>query len=819
MPLSLDRYTETENHERVSSLKRLGAFAGFVFLLALLVANTIILRHQLSLQVGHQNLVNHTRQILFELERTQSLLKDAESGQLGFLYTGDPVYLNPYSLAITQVRPQIDDLAQLTADDPRQQESIAALHTLTQVKLEELGRSISLFAGGRPGEAKLLTKSHASLVAMNSVSNLISQMEQEATVQEASRMAALEVSTRVTILTIYLAGLLKALVLVVLAYYILREINHRQEYLREIWKREEWYRVTIDSIGDAVICADTLGNVTLLNPVAEKLTGWPLPEAIGLPVDRVFQIVDATTRRVIANPMVKAVRQDRTAHLPANCILIGRDGTEVFIADSAAPIHGREGKNTGSVLVFRDVSAARALAEKLTHSAQHDSLTGLPNRSLLNDRVGQAIALARRQKNAVAILFLDLDGFKHINDSLGHLMGDKLLQSIAKRLLGCVRAVDTVSRQGGDEFVVLLQEVTRPENASDTAARLLDAVAAVHCIDERQIYVTGSIGVSLYPGDGKDAETLYKNADTAMYLAKRNGRQNCQFYVPDINAHAEERYSIEQGLRCALERHELTLNYQPRIDLKSGALTGAEALLRWTHPTLGTVSPEQFIPIAEESGLILPIGAWVLHEACKQASAWADAGLPLTTISVNVSAVEFRDADFLDGLFASFGETGLDPQSLELEMTESVLMKNPELTTTILRKLRKMGVRVSVDDFGTGYSSLSYLQQFPLDALKIDQSFVRRIDETPNNTTIVSAIIRMGQSLHLRVIAEGVETIEDLEFLRSQDCDEAQGYYFGHPVPAAQFARMAKVQECSNLGAPFAASGPMSEVSADKLNC
>lgn len=815
MPLSLDRYAETESDEKLSSLKRLGVLAGFAFFLAILVVNTFIQRHQLDIQVRHQDWVNHTRQVLFELERTETLLKDAEAGQLGFLYTGDPRYLKPYSLAIAQVRPQINDLAQLTADNPRQQEHIRALRPLTQAKLAELGQTISLYAGGRPDEAKALAKGHGEPVAMNRIGNLVSQMEHEEASLESFQNAALQRSIRVTIFTIYLTGFLKALFLAGLAYIILREMDRRQKYVREIWKREEWYRVTIDSIGDAVICADALGNVTLLNPLAEKLTGWPLPEAVGLPVDKVFQILDATTRKAIANPMEKAVTQDRIAHLPGNCILIDRDGNEIFIADSAAPIHSRDGKNAGSVLVFRDVSAARALAEKLTHSAQHDSLTGLPNRSLLNDRVGQAIALARRKKSAAAVLFIDLDGFKHINDSLGHQMGDKLLQSVAKRLLDCVRGVDTVSRQGGDEFVVLLQEVNRPEDAADTATRLLDAVAAVHRIDGHRIYVTGSIGVSFYPADGKDAKTLYKNADTAMYQAKKNGRQNYQFYAPDSSVHAEERYSIEQGLRSALDRHEFTLNYQPRIDLKSGALIGAEALLRWTHPTLGMVPPEQFIPVAEESGLILPIGAWVLHEACSQASAWASAGLPLATISVNVSAVEFRDGDFVECLSASLSETGLDPRYLELEMTESVLMKNPQLTVAILGKLRTKGVRVSVDDFGTGYSSLSYLQQFPLDALKIDQSFVHRIGSAPNDTTIVSAIIRMGQSLRLRVIAEGVETDEDLKFLKAQNCDEAQGYYFGRPVPPAQFANLAQVQAYSGLAALTATRGPMPEVSAD----
>ena len=299
------------------------------------------------------------------------------------------------------------------------------------------------------------------------------------------------------------------------------------------------------------------------------------------------------------------------------------------------------------MIVFRDVSAARAMALQMAHSAEHDFLTGLPNRMLLNDRVGQAIALAPRHKKQVAVLFLDLDGFKHINDSLGHPIGDKLLQSIAKRLVDCVRGSDTVSRQGGDEFVVLLSEVEQSEDAAITARRMLQAVAEAHSIDQHDLHVTTSIGVSVYPDDGLDAETLIKNADTAMYQAKENGRQSYQFFKPAMNVRAVERQSIEESLRRALERQEFALHYQPKIDLRTGAITGAEALLRWTHPTRGLVSPAQFIPVAEDCGLILPIGTWVLREACGQARAWVDAGLPVATMAVNISAMEFRNENFL----------------------------------------------------------------------------------------------------------------------------------------------------------------------------
>ncbi len=572
----------------------------------------------------------------------------------------------------------------------------------------------------------------------------------------------------------------------------LRYAIERKNAEEALFLEKERAQVTLNCIGDAVICTDLAGNVTFLNLAAEKMTGWLWAEAAGRPMADIFRILDATSRQTNPNPMEMAVGLDRTVHLPLNCILIRRDGFEIPIEDSVAPIHDREGKATGAVIVFRDVSAARAMALQMVHSAEHDFLTGLPNRTLVNDRVNQAISFASRHAKKVAVLFLDLDGFKHINDSLGHAIGDKLLQSITKRLVDCVRGSDTVSRQGGDEFVVLLSEVERSGDAAITARRMLQAVAEAHFIDQHDLHVTTSIGVSVYPDDGLDAETLIKNADTAMYQAKENGRQSYQFFKPAMNVRAVERQSIEEGLRRALERHEFALHYQPKVNLKSGEITGAEALLRWTHPTRGLVPPIQFIPIAEDCGLILPIGNWVLREACKQARAWLDAGLPLATMAVNISAMEFRDDRFLQGVFAILQETGLDPSALELELTESVLMKRAESAQSILKTLRARGVQIAVDDFGTGYSSLSYLRKFPIDALKIDQSFVRQITTAPDDTTIVTAIIAMGRSLKLRVVAEGVETLEELAFLQAQQCDEAQGYYFSRPVLAQQFAGLLK---------------------------
>jgi diguanylate cyclase (GGDEF)-like protein/PAS domain S-box-containing protein len=570
----------------------------------------------------------------------------------------------------------------------------------------------------------------------------------------------------------------------------LRYAVERKSMEEALFVEKERAQVTLNCIGDAVISTDLSGNISYLNPVAELMTGWTCEEAAGQPVGDVLRIQDATTHETTPDPMELAVAHNQTIHLPSNCVLVRRDGLEIPLEDSVAPIHDRQGVATGAVIVFRDVSATKAMALQMVHSAEHDFLTGLPNRKRLNDRVGQAIAMAPRHKKKVALLFLDLDGFKHINDSLGHPIGDKLLQSISKRLQGCVRGSDTVSRQGGDEFVVLLSEVAHAEDAAITARRMLQAVAQPHSIDQHELHVTASIGVSISPDDGHDAETLIKNADTAMYQAKENGRHSYQFFEPAMNVRAVERQSLEESLRRALERREFALHYQPKVDLRSGRITGAEALIRWTHSVRGLVPPVQFIPVAEECGLILPIGRWVLREACRQAKAWIDEGRPLSTIAVNVSAMEFQDRGFLEGVFGVLEETGLDPKCLELELTESVLMKHADYTASVLEALRARGVQVAVDDFGTGYSSLSYLRKFSIDSLKIDQSFVRHIHETPGENSLVTAIINIGRSLNLRVVAEGVENEDELAFLQANECDEAQGYYFSRPVAAMQFAAL-----------------------------
>ena len=558
---------------------------------------------------------------------------------------------------------------------------------------------------------------------------------------------------------------------------------------------KERAQVTLNSIGDAVLSTDIEGNVTYLNAVAEGMTGWPCQEAIGHPLAEVFQIVDGATRELAPNPMAQAVQENKAVGLAANCILIRRDGFECAIEDSAAPIHDRAGQVTGAVIVFHDVSAARAIRQKMAHLAHHDFLTDLPNRMLLSDRVANAIALARRHGKQCAVLFLDLDRFKHINDSLGHPIGDELLQSVAQRVVAWVRGSDTVSRQGGDEFVVLLSEIEHAEDAARSAEKILLALAAPHSIAEKELHITASIGISVYPEDGRDAETLIRCADTAMYHAKNKGRNNYQFFTEDMNVRAVERQFLEGSLRRALTRREFVLHYQPKINLETEAITGVEALIRWRHPERGLIPPALFVPIAEDCGLIVPIGRWVLHEACRQAQTWIDAGLPPLPVAVNISALEFQSKDFLESVRAILKKTRLNPRYLELELTESVLMQDAESTAPALVALKAIGVGLAIDDFGTGYSSLSYLRQFPIDTLKIDQSFVREITARSLDDTIVSAIISMGKALNQRVVAEGIETGEQFAFLQRQHCGEGQGYHFSRPVSAEEFVTFLKTKQ------------------------
>ena len=552
---------------------------------------------------------------------------------------------------------------------------------------------------------------------------------------------------------------------------------------------------TLDSIGEAVLRTDIRGNVAYLNRVAEKMIGWTREEALGRPIADVLRLVDCDSGASIDNGVATVIQGDRTATAMISfisCTLVRRDGVQLGIENRVTVVDDQAGNLIGAVVVVRDVGAARAVSLETSRASQHDVLTSLPNRALFNDRLKQAISLAERQSKQLAVLFVDLDQFKRINDSLGHTMGDKLLRSVAGRLMACIRRTDTVCRMGGDEFVILLSQVEHSEDAAITARKILRAVAAPHIIDNKSLDMNVSIGGSTYPDSAQDAESLLSQADAAMYEAKQHGRNRYEFFRSDMRARLATRLLLEGDLRYALGRNEFLLHYQPKINLKTGLITGMEALIRWQHPKRGMLLPAAFVPIAEECGLILPIGQWVLLEACRQSRAWSDMGFGVMPVAVNVSAVEFQGKDFLSGVRAVLISTRIEPQNLELELTESVLMQDAESAVVTLLALKSMGVRLAIDDFGTGYSSFTYLRRFPVDTLKVDQSFVQDITADPEGKTMVDAMINIGKSLNHRVVAEGVETSSQLDFLQRHGCGEGQGYYFSHPVVAEHVGSLLK---------------------------
>ncbi|MCE3263167.1 MAG: hypothetical protein K0R43_2246 [Pseudoduganella sp.] len=449
------------------------------------------------------------------------------------------------------------------------------------------------------------------------------------------------------------------------------------------------------------------------------------------------------------------------------------------------------GVEGGVVAIVRDISERKRAEERIYHMAHHDTLTGLPNRSLICDRLQQAIAHAERNAESVLVAFIDLDSFKLVNDTLGHNAGDELLKEVACRMVGCVRREDTVGRFGGDEFVLVLPHLDgNPQILAPLLNKILEAVVQPIVLEGQKMQVSCSIGVAVYPRDGRDADTLMMHADAAMYRAKESGKNNCQFYTSEMNAGLEEKLALTEGLRKALEENQLSLAYQPKVSLESGRMFGVEALLRWQHPQRGNIPPDQFIPLAEENGLIIPIGEWALREACRQARAWQDAGLPPLAISVNVSARQFDDPRLVERVAAALAASGLCAQWLELEVTESMIMRDTAQSVAKMRQLEAMGIALAIDDFGTGYSSLAALKSFPISRLKIDKSFVRDLAGSSDDQAITCAIISLSHQLDMRVIAEGVETEQQRRFLQQHGCDEMQGYLYSRPVPPQQITAM-----------------------------
>ena len=568
---------------------------------------------------------------------------------------------------------------------------------------------------------------------------------------------------------------------------VMRDITERKRAEEEIRRTQSFLNSIVDNLPSMVIVKDAKElRFVRLNKAGEAMIGFSEQELLGKNDHDVFPGAQAD---FFAAKDRETLDTGRLVFIEEEPIRT-KDGTERILQTKKLPILDRNGNIQYLLGISEDITERKKAEERLAYLAQYDSLTGLPNRSLFRDRLLQAIGRAKRNERMLALMFLDLDRFKEINDSLGHSAGDEVLQAVAARLRASLRVVDTIARLGGDEFTIIVENIADIEDVTRVAQKIWGGFTDPLVVQGREIFVTPSIGITVYPRDVEDIDALLQNADIAMYRAKDEGRNTYEFYAPEMDEHAAERLNMEVLLRRALERQELLLHYQPKVAIASGQMVGMEALIRWNSKELGFVSPAKFIPLAEKIGLIVPIGEWVLRVACAQNKAWQDRGLPALRMSVNLSARQFQQKNLVEMIVGVLEASGLEPRYLELEITESMIMHRPEKAIAILQQIHDLGVRLSVDDFGTGYSSLAYLKRFPVQTLKIDQSFVRDITTDADDAEIVGAVVAMAKSLELNVIAEGVETQEQLAFLAKLNCDEYQGYYYSRPLPADEIGRL-----------------------------
>jgi diguanylate cyclase (GGDEF)-like protein/PAS domain S-box-containing protein len=561
-------------------------------------------------------------------------------------------------------------------------------------------------------------------------------------------------------------------------------VTERKRIEQALRKAEEKYRAIFEGAVVGIFRTTPAGRYIDVNPAMARMLGYDSPQELVASITDIAGQVFADPKR---REEVQRLLKEQTTVKNFEYEAFRKGGSKMWFSANVRALYqdavlvGYEGTN-------EDITTRKLAEERIQYLAYYDALTGLPNRTLLRDRLTKALADARRQRYKIALLFIDLDGFKDVNDSLGHAVGDLFLQNVAERLSRWAREQDTVARLGGDEFLIMLSHIGDAADAAVAGERLMDAMTAEFIVEGHSLHVSCSIGISVFPEHGADCETLIKNADAAMYSAKADGRNSFRFFTEDMNAHAVERVTLENSLRSALAKNQLFLMYQPQMDIATGRITGLEALLRWQHPELGLVPPDRFIRIAENSGQIVPIGEWVLRTACNQARKWQDEGIPAISVAVNVSAVQFRQADFCELIRNVLQDTGLAPQHLELELTESLLLANADVTLSVLKELKTMGVTLAIDDFGTGYSSFSYLRQFHVNNLKIDRSFINDVATNPDDAAITAGIIGMAKNLKLKVIAEGVENEAQMSFLRAHECDEIQGYYFSKPLATDEVA-------------------------------
>ncbi len=566
------------------------------------------------------------------------------------------------------------------------------------------------------------------------------------------------------------------------ALCVIRDVTAEKRLGAQLLAEQELIQVTLRSIGDGVVTTDEAGRITFLNSVAEAILGWSSAEATGQSFADVVRLFDDDNDDLPIDPVAQCLLHQKKFALPMSTVLRDRQGQEYGVQDSVAPILSANGEMLGCVMVFQDVTEARAIGERMTYLAYHDSLTGLPNRILLLDRLTQSCQLGLRQHEQFAVVFIDLDHFKHVNDSLGHALGDELLKVIANRLTGALRASDTVSRLGGDEFVVLLADLAGVQHAREVAEKIIREVATPCILSGTTINVTLSMGISLFPADGIDPETLMKHADATMYRSKREGRSCYHFFSKIDDDAALVRLKLESDLRHGITAGQFQVHYQPIVDASTHRAVAVEALVRWFPPESPMQTPERFIPVAEETGLIVPLGNVILEQVCKQLRLWAGTPLAHLRIAVNVSPLQLIHASFIANLAGLLQQYEVPGEKLELEITETALMSDPDRALALIWKIKAMGIHIAIDDFGTGYSSLSYLKRFPMDTLKIDQTFVRELEVDHSDRALVKAILAMSQSLGLNVVAEGVETVGQAKMLADMDCHTLQGYLFAKPA-------------------------------------
>jgi diguanylate cyclase (GGDEF)-like protein/PAS domain S-box-containing protein len=571
------------------------------------------------------------------------------------------------------------------------------------------------------------------------------------------------------------------------------DITHRKQAEEELKNQKEWLSTLINSLPDVICFKDARGRWLVANEFYLSLVGLTGMDYAGRSGAELARLSNGQ-----GDFLLSTTETDERAWRDRRPLMYEKevpspDGTQRVFDMLKIPLFNGDGGRKGLVLVGRDITERKMTAARIQHLAHHDSLTDLPNRVLFQERLRQSLASAKRSGARLALMFLDLDKFKDINDTLGHHVGDMLLKAVAKRLQRCVRETDTVARLGGDEFAIILTNVADPGDVGTVAESVIVSIADPFGVEDHEILTSTSIGITVYPDDAADADQLLKNADLAMFRSKAEGRNNYHFYVAEMDAEVQARKIIERDLRLALGTDQIRMHYQPLVELSTGRIVGCEALVRWLHPTRGWISPVEFIPVIERTDLIAPLGRWILHQSCQQGAAWVREGLPKLKIAVNLSPAQFKHSQNLPAMVADIlDQTGLEPNQLQLEITEGIAMQNIEATIEVLQTMRQMGALISIDDFGTGYSSLNYLKRFPVDKLKIDRSFVIDIGQHPDNAAVVKAIVNLGHSLGTRVNVEGVETRDQLDFLLAHDVDEAQGYFFSRPVPPDEFATLVR---------------------------